>query len=119
VELARLPRPDGLEGRSLAPLLENPHTDWNHPAYTVWSEDGRTLTGVSVRTERWRYAEYDGGRGGAMLLEPQADPDELRNLADDPSLAAVRAELGALVKAYAARHQSAPRETASPVRAER
>jgi arylsulfatase A-like enzyme len=103
VELCRLPVPGGLEGRSLAPLLARPRDEWNRPAFTVWSEDGRTLTGVSVRTERWRYAEYDGGRGGAMLLDPEADPDELRNLADDPRLAAVRAELHALVQSYLAR----------------
>ncbi len=108
VELAGLGSPGRLEGRSLVPLLENPQREWNHPAYTVWSEDGRTLSGVSVRTERWRYAEYDGGRGGAMLLDPQADPDELRNLADEASLAAVRAELSALVKAYAARLHAEP-----------
>jgi hypothetical protein len=68
----------------------------------VWSEDGRNLTAVAVRTERWRYAEFDGGRGGAMLLDPQADPDEVHNLADLPQYAPVRAELSALLKAYTA-----------------
>lgn len=104
-ELAGLPSPDGLEGRSLTPLLANPNLPWDHPAYTIWSEDGRSLTGVSVRTERWRYSEFDGGRGGALLLDPQADPHEMHNRADDPELADVRRSLSELVQKYAARYQ--------------
>ena len=59
-ELCGLTPPPGLEGRSLVPLLKDPDAKWDHPAHTVWSEDGRTLQGVAVRTERWRYAEFDG-----------------------------------------------------------
>jgi arylsulfatase A-like enzyme len=102
-ELCGLPIPKGVEGRSLVPLLTHPDTEWNHPAFTVWSEDGRTYTGVAVRTERWRYAEFDGGRGGAMLLDPKADPHEMRNLVDDPQHAAAKAELSTLVRAYSAK----------------
>jgi arylsulfatase A-like enzyme len=101
VELAGLPPPAGLEGRSLAPLLADPVAEWTHPAYSVWSEDGRTITGVAVRTERWRYAEYEGEGGGALLLDPEADPHERTNLAGDPRLATVKAELSALVKRHA------------------
>jgi arylsulfatase A-like enzyme len=101
-ELCGLPRPDGLEGRSLARLLADPRAAWDHPAYTVWSEGGRGLTGVAVRTERWRYAEFDDGHGGAMLFDHAADPEELTNRADDDSLAPVRAELSALVGKYRA-----------------
>jgi arylsulfatase A-like enzyme len=102
VELCGLPPSPGLEGHSLVPLLNNPQAGWDYPAYTVWSEDGRTLHGVAVRTERWRYAEFgDNGKNGAMLFDEQADPDEMKNLADDPKCAPVRAELSALVRKYA------------------
>jgi arylsulfatase A-like enzyme len=101
-ELCGLPTPKGMEGRSLVPLLRDPEAKWNYPAYTVWSEDGRTLQGVAVRTERWRYAEFDSGKGGAMLFDEQNDPEELKNLADDPKFASVRAELSPLVQKYAA-----------------
>jgi arylsulfatase A-like enzyme len=101
VDLCRLPQPTGLQGVSLAPLIADPQARWDRPAYSVWSEDGRNLTAVAVRTEVWRYAEFDGGKGGAMLVDPRADPDEIHNLADLPQYAAVRAELSALVKAYA------------------
>jgi arylsulfatase A-like enzyme len=104
VELCGLPvPPQGLAGASLAPLLQNPHAEWNRPAYSVWSEDGRTLHGVAVRTEQWRFAEFGpNGSNGAMLFDPKNDPLELRNLADDPEYAAVRAELSALTRSYAA-----------------
>src|SRR5262249_15073563 len=90
-------------GASLAPLLADPAAPWDRPAYSAWSEDGRKLTAVAVRTETWRYAEFDDGEGGAMLLDPKADPDELKNLADDPRYQSVRAELSTLVQKYRAR----------------
>lgn len=101
-ELCGLTLPEGVEGRSLVPLLNNPKAEWNHPAFTTWSEDGKTFHGVAVRNERWRYAEFGlDGRNGAMLFDQQADPHELKNLADDPKCADVRKELSALVRAYA------------------
>jgi iduronate 2-sulfatase len=99
-ELCGIKGPLGIDGRSLAPLLKDPAAAWNQTAFSVWSEDGRTVHGAAVRTERWRYAEYGAGSGGAMLLDPQADPHELKNLADDPGLAAVKTELSAVLKSY-------------------
>ncbi|MGN6368198.1 MAG: sulfatase [Phycisphaerae bacterium] len=102
-ELAGLEVPAGVEGESLVPLLRDPGAAWEKPAYSVWSEDGKTLHGVAVRTEKWRYAEYGlGGKNGAMLLDP-GDPDELKNVAGESSHAGVVAELSALTRKYAAR----------------
>ena len=103
-ELCGLQAPPGLEGLSLAPLLANPDTEWNHPAFTVWSEDGKTFHGVAVRTERWRYVEFGAeGMNGTMLFDELADPHEMKNLADDPKYAGVKSELSALVRSYASR----------------
>jgi len=103
VELCDLPKPDGIEGQSLVPLLNDPQKGWDRPAYSVWSEDGKTLHGTAVRTEKWRYAEYGpDGKNGAMLLDPHADPLELKNLAGDPQYAKVCAELSQLTRQYAA-----------------
>jgi arylsulfatase A-like enzyme len=102
VDLCGLPRPKGLEGRSLRGLLDAPDAAWDRPAFTVWSERGRWLSGVAVRTERWRYAEFYGIGAGRMLTDPLADPHELTNLADDPRHAPVVRELSALVGRYAA-----------------
>jgi iduronate 2-sulfatase len=104
VELCGLSLPPGNEGRSLTPLLRNPKASWEHPAYSVWSEDGSSLHGVAIRTEKWRYAEFGReGLNGAMLFDPHADPFEMKNLADDPKYAKERAELSPLVRAYGAR----------------
>ncbi|MES2657633.1 MAG: sulfatase [Verrucomicrobiota bacterium] len=116
VELCGLEQPKGLEGRSLAPLLGNPAREWNHPAYTVWSEDGKHFTGVTVRTEQWRYGEFYGRGSGAMLLDPTKDPHELTNIASDPKHADVVAKLSALVKAYVKGHLPPARQTPAGLR---
>jgi iduronate 2-sulfatase len=100
-ELCGLPAPPGLEGHSLAALLHDPRAKWEHPAYSV-SGNANRLAGVAVRTERYRYAEWNGGQGGAMLFDETADPHEMKNLADDPAHAAVRDELAALARKHAA-----------------
>ncbi|NBV78808.1 MAG: DUF4976 domain-containing protein, partial [Verrucomicrobia bacterium] len=53
----------------------------------------------SIRTERWRYTEWEGGTRGVELYDHDADPQELKNLADDPAQAGVVAELKAQIKA--------------------
>ena len=45
------------------------------------------LMGHSVRTDRFRYIEWDEGRGGRQLYDHQTDPDELHNLAGNPNQA--------------------------------
>jgi len=100
VDLCDLPPAPGLEGISLRPLLENPQRSWDHPAFTVWNEHGRGITGVVVRTERWRYAEFFGRGAGAMLTDPINDPYELKNLVADPQYAAVVKELAPLARKY-------------------
>ena len=86
-ELCGLPLPPHLEGVSLKPLLENPHARWDRPAYT--QVDRRGIPGHSVRTERWRYVEWDNGRQGRELYDHFRDPQELHNLANDPRYASV------------------------------
>jgi len=100
-ELCGLRQPSGLEGRSLVPLLRNPTAAWNHPAFTVWSEDGKTLHGIAVRNERSRYVEFGpNGSNGTMLFDENTDPHDMENLAADPKFADVKKELSTLVKGY-------------------
>ena len=85
--------PGGLEGVSLKPLLENPTLSWSRPAYTQVTRGTPTATGEkakvgsprimgrSVRTERWRYTEWDEGKQGTELYDYDADPNEHTNLA--------------------------------------
>jgi iduronate 2-sulfatase len=100
-ELCGLPVPAGVEGKSLAPLLNDPRANWEEPAFSIWSEDGKTVHGTAVRTERWRYAEFGKDAAhGAMLFDVHADPMELTNLAEDAKFAEVRKRLSGLVAEY-------------------
>ncbi|MDO8542334.1 MAG: sulfatase [Opitutaceae bacterium] len=100
--LADLTPPGHLEGRSLKPLLDNPAARWDRPAFTqVWRGPPNfkeTFPGHSVRTDRYRYIEWENGKRGAQLYDYETDPEEKRNLIDDPGHAKVAAELKALVR---------------------
>jgi uncharacterized sulfatase len=95
-DLAGLVPPKNLEGVSLRPLLDDPKVEWKRPAYTQ-VQRGR-YPGHSVRTERWRYTEWDFGKKGAELYDQHADPQDLHNLAADTKYADVVAAMKGLLK---------------------
>jgi iduronate 2-sulfatase len=96
--LAGLRIPDiGLQGASLVPLLEDPHRAWDRPAFTQM-ERVAGFMGRSVRTERWRYTEWDDGRKGRQLYDHDHDPKEYVNLADDPNFAAIVSRLQKMLR---------------------
>jgi uncharacterized sulfatase len=84
-ELCDLDKPARLEGQSLVPLLKKADAPWDKPARTMVHH--KDVLGKSVRTERWRYTEWDGGKQGAELYDHDRDPGEYDNLAKDPKYA--------------------------------
>lgn len=86
VELCGLPEKKGLDGHSLVPLLRTPQAEWPHLSLTTHGKDNHSL-----RNDRWRYIRY--ADGGEELYDHAADPLEWKNLASDPALAKVKAEM--------------------------
>jgi uncharacterized sulfatase len=102
VEVCRLEgAPAGLEGVSFAPLLHDPARAWKPAAHTQVRRG--KVAGRSVRTERWRYTEWDAGAAGAELYDHDVDPDEHHNLASDPIHARTVEELKGLLRRANAR----------------
>ncbi|HVS20083.1 MAG TPA: sulfatase [Planctomycetota bacterium] len=96
-ELCGLEPPADLDGASLGPLLADPDAPWGRAAFTELVRVG--FHGWSVRTERWRYTEWESGSVGRELYDHQHDPGEFTNLAEDPEHAATVAELAARIAA--------------------
>ncbi len=80
-DLAGLPLPDHLDGRSFVPFLKDPGLAWKEAAI------GRFYSGDTIRTDRHRYTEYTNDRGkllGRMLYDHRTDPGENVNLSERP-----------------------------------
>jgi uncharacterized sulfatase len=94
-DLCGLTPPKNLAGASLKPLLNDPAAKWDKPAFTqVWRGG---FPGHSIRTERWRYTEWDDGKQGVELYDHDAGPHEFKNLADDPKHADTVKQLKSLI----------------------
>ncbi len=106
VDLAGLPEPAHLAGRSLRPLMEDAEHPGRTGALTVgWSRaawmhaemGGRRVMGYSVRSSRYRYTEWDDGNAGAELYDYHRDPLEITNLAGEPAYADTLARMKQLL----------------------
>ena len=89
-DLHGLAAPGNLEGTSFRPLLNDPVRPWKKMAFTQ-VQRGK-IAGRSVRTERWRYTEWDRGKQGAELYDHNSDPGEYYNLASDAQYKHIVAE---------------------------
>lgn len=99
-DLAGVPAPASLQGKSLRPVLNNPLASFHEGAFTQARRGAKAEHwGRSVRTARWRCTEWDEGRNGIELYDHAADPHEFTNLANDPKHAAVLKELRAMLAA--------------------
>ncbi|MCX5659742.1 MAG: sulfatase [Planctomycetota bacterium] len=97
-ELSGLPLPQHLEGTSFAPLLETPDRAWKQAAFSQYPRGGGVM-GYSMRTDRYRYTQWQEQKSHKVvareLYDHQLDPEENRNVADDPANAKLVAQLGA------------------------
>ncbi|MCE7065910.1 sulfatase [Dyadobacter sp. CY326] len=95
-ELCGLTPAQKLAGTSLTGLLKNPDSVWDKPAYTQVRRN--QIFGRSVRTERFRYTEWDGGNAGVELYDHQTDPNEFKNLAKESTYIITVNEMSALLE---------------------
>lgn len=96
-ELAGLPQPEGLDGRSFAATLKDPaaaHRDHVIHVYPRQRPEAGNVLGRAIRTERYRLVEWKpiGGSEDTAeweLYDYQTDPLEQRNLiTEQPEVAA-------------------------------
>jgi iduronate 2-sulfatase len=101
-ELCGLKAPATLPGKSLAPQMSDPSQPGKGFALTQvrrggggggkakankvaegkqGKNAGPAFVGYSLRTDRFRYTEWDGGKQGVELYDHQQDPHEYTNLA--------------------------------------
>ncbi|MCK4678953.1 MAG: sulfatase [Bacteroidales bacterium] len=82
--------PEGLDGQSLKPLLEDPEAEWDKPAISQFPRPGYyrvkpEFMGYSMRTDQYRYTKWiriDTGEDIAReLYDHFTDPGEEVNLA--------------------------------------
>ncbi len=80
-DLAGIPIPSHVEGRSIRALLADPKARWDTPAMTTYK-----INNHAVRSEGWRYIRY--ADGGEELYDEAQDPYEWTNLAAKPEATA-------------------------------
>lgn len=83
--------PKNLEGTDFRKVLDDPTTTHKEAAVTV-VQRGKFL-GRSIRTDRYRYTDWDSGEKGAELYDHTTDPGEWKNLGDDPKATDLKADL--------------------------
>lgn len=92
IEACGLPTKPGLDGRSLAPLLRDPKTPWDHPSVTINGSGN-----ACIQDERWYLIRYRDGT--EEFYDMQSDPLQWTNLSrsKDPVHRAQIARLGKLL----------------------
>lgn len=106
LDLAELPAPAVMQGRSLAPLLRAnpPAADWRTEMfYEHHTLPAKIPPSEGVRTERWSYLQWvEEIPVVEELYDLQSDPLQTQNLASDERFATVLAELRAKTAALRA-----------------
>ena len=101
VEASGLSLPEGLEGVSLLPLLENPEQPWKSAVFSQYprgfESDRPVVMGYSIRNHRYRYTEWRRFGSDEILARELYDHSESwtsgQNLVDFPAGRAVAERL--------------------------
>ena len=93
VTMCGLPENPDTQGNDITPLLIDPDAFWQHAAVTTYGPNNH-----AVKTERFRYIRYEDG--SEELYDHEQDPNEWKNLADDPAYKEIKARLVAHLPQY-------------------
>jgi iduronate 2-sulfatase len=80
-----------VQGRDFTALLDDPKKPFHEAAYS------RFLNADAVITDQFSYTSYDNGKS-EMLYDLAKDPQENRNVADDPKYAEETATMKTLLQ---------------------
>lgn len=76
-DLAGITPPEGIDGVSITPIIENPKTKTRDEIYTYWQ--GK----LSIKTKRYRLSVHNSrGKEAIMLFDHKNDPNETINAAE-------------------------------------
>jgi iduronate 2-sulfatase len=95
-ELCGLPLPGHLEGKSMAPLVDDPDDDFKDFIISKW------YTGLTIQTRKYAYTEWftkEDSLQGEMLYDHRTDRDENFNLAGLPQYKGLADSLGRVMHA--------------------
>ncbi|HET9888591.1 MAG TPA: sulfatase [bacterium] len=98
-DLCGLTPPQELAGESLSALLENPFQMGKVAARSMIRR-GKEAVGQSIRTDRWRYTEWNEGALGVELYDFETDSHGIDRSTDD-LYAKTRGELSELLRKIA------------------
>ncbi len=93
-ELAGIPLPEHLQGKSFVPLMEHASRPWKEAAFS------RYHGGDSVTTDRYSYTVWSDGNH--MLYDHARDPDENVNVADNPEYSKIVRQMKQRIKDHIA-----------------
>ena len=106
LDLCGLPVPVGVQGRSLAALLGDPHATAGRESVLIQEREApdlearglpaNSVTQIGVRTQDWKLIHYPACPYGE-LYDMSSDPGEFRNLWHDPGYRQTRRDMECLL----------------------
>lgn len=106
LELAGVPVPEGVQGRSVLPLLQGKHEGWReylHGEHDYFGAGGQSVHFIVSDRHKYVWFSRDGGE---QLFDRREDPQELRDLSSSGRHAAQLEELrGCLIRELTGREE--------------
>jgi arylsulfatase A-like enzyme len=110
LDLAGIPIPENIQGKSLVPLMKNPNSQWRNEFFyehqfikATWGHKPYIPGVEGVVTDNIKYMKYLHG-GDTVVYEELFDkkfgPAELKNLVNDPEYLIIKEELNGKLEKY-------------------